>query len=47
MIDDATFHDSRHNATTRLAKKFQVLDLARAIGHNDLKKLMVYYNESA
>jgi len=47
MIDDATFHDSRHNAITRLAKKFQVLDLARAIGHTDLKKLMVYYNESA
>ena len=47
MVEDATFHDSRHNATTRLAKKFQVLDLARAIGHSDLKKLMVYYNESA
>lgn len=47
MIDDATFHDTRHNATTKLAKKFQVLDLARAIGHSDLKKLMVYYNESA
>jgi integrase len=47
MVEEATFHDSRHNAITRLAKKFQVLDLARAIGHRDLKKLMVYYNESA
>jgi integrase len=47
MIENSTFHDSRHNATTRLAKKLQVLDLARAIGHADLKKLMVYYNESA
>lgn len=47
VIDGATFHDTRHNAITRLAKKLQVLDLARAIGHSNLKKLMVYYNESA
>lgn len=47
MVEDATFHDSRHNAITSLAKKLQVLDLARAIGHKDLKKLMVYYNETA
>lgn len=46
-IEDATFHDSRHLAITRLAKKLHVLDLARMVGHRDLKQLQVYYNESA
>lgn len=39
-----TFHDSRHEACTRLARKLDVLDLARMIGHRDLKSLMIYYN---
>lgn len=47
MIDDATFHDSRHLAITRLAKKLNVLDLARMVGHRDLRQLQVYYNETA
>ena len=38
------FHDTRHEAITRLARKLAVLDLARMIGHRDLKNLMVYYN---
>ncbi len=42
-----TFHDSRHAAITALAKKLEVLELARMVGHTDLKMLMVYYNESA
>jgi hypothetical protein len=33
-------------AITRLAKKLDVLDLARMVGHRDLKQLLVYYNES-
>lgn len=41
------FHDTRHTAITRLAKKLQILDLARMTGHTDLKELMTYYNESA
>jgi len=41
------FHDSRHAAITRLAKKLHVLDLARAVGHRDIKQLMTYYNETA
>lgn len=41
------FHDSRHEATTRLSKKLDVLSLARVTGHRDLKSLMIYYNESA
>lgn len=46
-VDDATFHDTRHLAITRLAKKLNVLDLARMVGHRDLRQLQVYYNESA
>lgn len=46
-IEDLHFHDSRHEACTRLARKLDVLDLARMIGHKDLKSLMVYYNATA
>ena len=46
-IDDVTFHDSRHEAITRLADKLDVLDLARAVGHKDIRQLMTYYNKSA
>ena len=46
-IEDLTFHDARHEATTRLAGKLQVLDLARVTGHRDIKQLMTYYNKDA
>jgi integrase len=46
-VEDLTFHDTRHDAVTRLAKKLEVLDLARMIGHRDLRSLMIYYNETA
>ncbi|WP_285351876.1 site-specific integrase [Pseudomonas sp. ME-P-057] len=46
-IDGLTFHDTRHEAITRLARKVDVLDLARITGHKDLKSLMVYYNATA
>jgi integrase len=42
-----TFHDSRHAAITALSKKLDVLDLARMVGHSDVRQLMTYYNESA
>lgn len=42
-----TFHDTRHEAITRLAKKLHPLDLARMTGHTNLQELMTYYNESA
>lgn len=41
------FHDARHTAVTRLAKKLDVMTLARMIGHKDLRSLMIYYNRSA
>lgn len=47
QIEDLTFHDTRHEAITRLAKKLKVLDLARMTGHRDLNMLQIYYNESA
>lgn len=46
-IEGLTFHDSRHAAITRLAKNLNVLDLARMVGHRDLRMLQIYYNESA
>jgi len=42
--DNLHFHDTRHNAITRLSKHLSVLELARAIGHADVKQLMTYYN---
>lgn len=41
------FHDSRSEGITRLAKKLEILDLARAIGHRDPKSLMWYFAEKA
>lgn len=46
-IKNLTFHDSRHEACTRLARKLDILDLARMLGHRDLRSLRVYYNASA
>lgn len=46
-VDGLTFHDSRHEAITRLSKKLDVLALARMVGHRDLRMLMTYYNETA
>jgi len=46
-IDGLTFHDTRHEAITRLAKKLDVLQLARMVGHRDIKQLMTYYNATA
>jgi len=44
-IDDLTFHDLRHIATSRLAKIYpNSLDLTRVTGHKDLKSLDRYYH---
>lgn len=47
QIHDLTFHDSRHEAVTRLARKLDLLDLARMVGHRDLSSLRIYYNATA
>lgn len=46
-IKGFTFHDSRHTAITRLARKLDVLDLARMVGHRDIRSLQIYYNPTA
>lgn len=46
-IEGVTFHDSRANAATMLSRHLDILELARALGHSDLKKLMIYYRKSA
>lgn len=46
-LEDLRFHDSRHEAITRLAKKLDVLDLARMVGHSDIRQLRTYYNATA
>ena len=43
-VSDLHFHDTRREATTRLSKKLQPMELAAMTGHRDLKTLMrVYY----
>jgi integrase len=47
LITDLHFHDTRAEAITRLSKKVDILTLARISGHRDLRKLQIYYRESA
>lgn len=47
LVYERHFHDSRANALTRMAKKLDILALAKAVGHKDLRQLQVYYRESA
>ena len=41
------FHDTRHEAASRLSKLLTVLELAAVLGHRDLQSLMTYYNPTA
>lgn len=43
-IKNLRFHDTRHEACTRLAQLIPLLDLAKMIGHRDIKSLMIYYD---
>lgn len=48
LIDNLHFHDARHEGITRLARKLDVLDLAKVVGIADLRVLRdVYYNPTA
>jgi integrase len=46
-VEGLHFHDTRHEAITRLAKKLDVLELARMVGHKDIRMLQVYFNATA
>ena len=43
-IEDLHFHDTRHEAITRMSKIYDVRDLARIVGHRNLNQLLDYYN---
>lgn len=47
LIDGLHFHDTRAEAITRLAGKLDILELARMVGHKDLRMLQVYYRRTA
>lgn len=46
-VENLRFHDSRAEAIWRLSKKLDVMELARVIGHRDLKSLLIYYQTDA
>lgn len=46
-VTDLHYHDSRHEAITRLSRKLDVLALARMVGHRDIRMLMRYYEADA
>lgn len=47
-LADLHFHDTRHEAATRLSKKLaNVLELSAVTGHRSLQSLKRYYNPSA
>lgn len=46
-IDGLHFHDTRATALTRLASKLSILELARMVGHRDLKSLQIYFRTTA
>lgn len=43
-IDNLHFHDARHEATWRLAQIYDILDLAKIVGHKDVQTLLIYYH---
>lgn len=38
---------TENDSITRLAQRLNVLQLARMVGHRDIRSLQVYYNETA
>lgn len=46
VVPGLRFHDSRHEAVTRLSKKLDALPLAKMIGHRDLRMLLNVYYEA-
>jgi len=47
FLVDVVMHDERHEATSRLAGKLHILDLAAVTGHKDLRMLQRYYHADA
>lgn len=47
FLENLRFHDTRHEGTSRLAKKLNVLELSATTGHRDLRSLKRYYHPNA
>lgn len=47
FLQDLTFHDLRHEATSRLSEKLQLHELMRVTGHKDTRMLVRYYHPRA
>lgn len=47
FLIDLRFHDLRHEATSRLASRFQLHELAKITGHRDTRMLLRYYHPDA
>jgi len=47
FLDDFTYHDLRHEATTRLADKLEMHELMKVTGHSDARMLARYYHPRA
>lgn len=47
FLADLTFHDLRHEATSRLAEKLQLHELMKVTGHKDTRMLARYYHPRA
>lgn len=47
FLVDFTYHDLRHEATTRLADKLQMHELMKVTGHSDARMLARYYHPKA
>jgi integrase len=44
FLRNLRFHDLRHEATSRLASRFQLHELAKITGHRDTRMLLRYYH---
>lgn len=47
FLSDLTFHDLRHEATSRLAEKLAMHELMKVTGHKDTRMLARYYHPRA
>lgn len=47
FLEGLTFHDLRHEATSRLAEKLQMHELMKVTGHKDTRMLARYYHPRA
>lgn len=47
FLEELTFHDLRHEATSRLADRLQMHELMRVTGHQDVRMLARYYHPRA